>query len=56
MVDALSWMLNLIEENEVLNQTMDITLFFLQPMWLQEIFKYFITLEEKHVLSTTLCD
>jgi len=34
VVDALSRMFNLIKESGVPNQTMDITLFLLQPMWL----------------------
>ncbi len=41
VVDALFRMPNLKEENGVLDQTMDIMLFLLQLVWLQENFEYF---------------
>jgi hypothetical protein len=43
VADALSQMPNFIKESGVPYQTMDLSLFLLQPMWLQEISKYLIT-------------
>ncbi len=42
--NALSQMLDLIEESGVLDQIIYSTFFLLQPVWLQEIFEYFITI------------
>ncbi len=42
MVDALSQMPDIIEQNGIPNQTMNVTLFLLQLVWLKEIFKYLI--------------
>jgi hypothetical protein len=39
VVDALSWMFDLIKECGIPNQTMETTLFLLQLVWLQEIFE-----------------
>jgi hypothetical protein len=40
MMDVLSRMPNLIEENEIRDQTTDAPLFLLQPLWLLGISKY----------------
>lgn len=42
VVDALSWMFDITKQSVVSNQTMDVNIFFLQPIWLHEIFKYLI--------------
>jgi hypothetical protein len=42
VVETLSRMLDLKEENGVPNQTMDVTLLLLQLMWLKENFEYFV--------------
>jgi hypothetical protein len=38
VADALSQMPDITKQNGVPNQTMDVNIFLLQPMWLQEIF------------------
>jgi uncharacterized membrane protein len=40
VVDALSQMFDIIEQNGILNQTTNVIFFFLQPVWLHENFKY----------------
>jgi hypothetical protein len=40
VADVLSRMPNLKEENGILDQTTNVSLFLSQPMWLQEISKY----------------
>jgi hypothetical protein len=52
VADALFQMLDLIEQNGVLNQKMDATLFFLQSVWLQEISKYLITRKKNWFITT----
>jgi hypothetical protein len=42
VVDALSWMFDITKQSVVSNQTTDVNIFFLQPIWLHEIFKYLI--------------
>jgi hypothetical protein len=39
VVDALSHMSNITKQSGVLNQTIDINIFFFQLMWLHEIFE-----------------
>jgi hypothetical protein len=40
VVDALSQMFDVTEQNGIPNQTMNVTLFLLQLVWLKENFKY----------------
>jgi hypothetical protein len=40
VADALSQMLDITKQSGVPNQTMDVNIFLLQPMWLQEIFEH----------------
>jgi hypothetical protein len=41
VVDALSQMPNIIEQNGILDKTTNVILFLLQLVWLEEIFEYF---------------
>ncbi len=42
MVDALSHIFDFTKESGVPDQTTNVSLFLLQPMWLRNIFEYFI--------------
>jgi len=42
VADALSRMPSITKQNGIPDQTKNVTLFFLQLMWLEEIFKYLI--------------